>query len=214
MPPRTSLIGQTFGRLIVIDAGPPEPATNRVYYTSVAICDCGSVVCVRNGNLASGQTRSCGCLRKEATAQRRRIHGQAAVNGRTRTYAAWRNLIERCYRSTNPQFANYGGRGITVCDEWRHSYPAFYAYMGECPPGLEIERIDNEQGYQPGNVKWGTETEQSRNRRNNIPIAVHGFTGCLSAACEFFGVKYSKAYYHVVRCSRPPETIFKLTSSH
>lgn len=211
MPPRTSLTGQTFGRLIVIEAGPPEPATSRIFYTSIARCDCGSIVCVRNGNLTSGQTKSCGCLRKEATAQRQRIHGQAAVNGRTRTYAAWRNLIERCYRSNNPQFENYGGRGITVCDEWRHSYTAFYAYMGDCPPGLEIDRWPDKNGnYEPGNCRWATETEQSRNRRNNIPISVHGFTGCLSAACEFFGVKYRRAYYLIVTCKRTPEAVFRL----
>jgi hypothetical protein len=76
-------------------------------------------------------------------------------------------MRDRCYRSKHPYFKDYGGRGITVCGAWRRSFLAFYAHMGNCPEGLSLDRIDNEGNYEPGNCKWSTALEQTRNRRTN-----------------------------------------------
>jgi len=83
----------------------------------------------------------------------------------TRTYRKWDSMIARCHRPSHPAFKYYGGRGITVCDKWRNDFSAFLADMGEAPPGLWLDRIDNAKGYEPGNCRWVTPSESARNRR-------------------------------------------------
>lgn len=83
----------------------------------------------------------------------------------TRIYRIWSGMKERCFNPNNEHFRIYGGRGIFVCEKWRSSFLAFYADMGDAPPGLTIDRIDNDKGYEPGNCRWATPLEQVRNSR-------------------------------------------------
>ena len=104
-------------------------------------------------------------------------------------HRVWRNMIRRCTNQKAAAYADYGGRGITVCDRWLASFENFLADMGRKPsPDLEIERIDNDGGYDPGNCRWATRKENSRNRRSNRMITLDGQTKALAAWCEESGL--------------------------
>ena len=84
----------------------------------------------------------------------------------TLSYKRWESIKQRCTNPNNPSYRNYGGRGITMCDEWAESFESFHAHVGECPgPGLSLDRINNEKGYEPGNVRWASASQQMKNRR-------------------------------------------------
>lgn len=86
----------------------------------------------------------------------------------TPLYAIWCAIIQRCTNPNDPAYPNYGGRGITICDQWRHDFVAFRDHVGDPPPDLTLDRIDNDRGYEPGNVRWATRAEQNRNRRAHV----------------------------------------------
>ena len=132
-------------------------------------CECGNEITVLANSLRQGNTNSCGCLQQERRSQigkTNRTHGESnSENGQpSREYRAWNSLKERCHNPKNKDFAEYGGRGITVCERW-NSYENFLADMGRCPPGKSIDRIDNSGNYEPGNCRWSTSSEQNKNRR-------------------------------------------------
>jgi len=97
------------------------------------------------------------------------------AKSKEKEYAVWIAMRQRCSNPRNQGYHNYGGRGIFVCARWE-SYDNFISDMGYCPPGLTIERIDNDKGYGPANCKWATREEQSLNRRNTHKVTYHGVT--------------------------------------
>jgi hypothetical protein len=130
------------------------------------VCDCGSHVIATSNNLRTGNTLSCGCLQVDVVKQRSTTHGHTVGRSTTPEYRSWAAARNR---SENPNFAqtkDYSDRGIKMCKEWADSFEAFLAYIGPKPArGLTLERMDNDKGYEPGNVKWATRAEQNRNRR-------------------------------------------------
>lgn len=116
-----------------------------------------------------------------------------------RSYQIWSGMIQRCYNGNYRSFVDYGGRGITVCDEWRESVHAFIRDMGPAPDGLTIERIDNTGPYEPDNCRWATMREQSRNRRSNIMVTMRGETRCLKEWTDRTGVSYDAARMRIKR---------------
>lgn len=150
--PRIIPAGARYGKLTV--TVPRSVGEKRVQCR----CDCGQT---RSVPLTSwGRTRSCGCARREANVARCTTHGHSSDS----LYLTWSDLVGRCTRPSHKRYADYGGRGIQVCARWR-SFAAFLADVGERPPGLTLDRIDNDGNYEPGNVRWTTRSVQNRNRR-------------------------------------------------
>ncbi len=176
------LVGQRFARLLVLSSGSVQNGKT----TSVCLCDCGNTSTIVNSDLRSGHTKSCGCFQQETRLATNITHGQSRIG--SRTYDAWLNMKRRCLDPSNKYFANYGGRGITVCQQWQDSFEKFFTDMGECPPNLTIERLNNAKGYEPGNCEWITRKAQNRNKRNNHVLTVRGVTGCLKELSERFSV--------------------------
>jgi hypothetical protein len=157
MPPKClDEMGHRYGRLTVIASA----GLIKHQMRWVCQCICGRTCVVSGVALREGNTTSCGCKRGDSL----RRHGDAARTGRSREYDAWASMKRRCLTPTHPEWPNYGGRGITVCDRWR-VYEQFLADVGRCPPGHSLDRIDNDAGYEPGNVRWATPAQQTLNRR-------------------------------------------------
>lgn len=136
---------------------------NKVYL--LCKCECGTEKEVIIKNLKSGVSKSCGCLNIKRLKERA-THGKR----HTRVWRIWQAMKNRCYNPNVKQYKNYGGRGIKVCDEWKDNFVAFYDYMGDCPEGFSIDRIDVNGNYEPGNVRWSSPMRQMSNKTNNRKI--------------------------------------------
>jgi len=186
MPKPACLIGRRFTRWLVIAELPPRRYGKQPHRQFLCRCDCGKEKSVSYANLTAGRSVSCGCIHRDLVK-----HGHAHDGKLTRTYIAWCSMITRC----NSTHINYGGRGIEVCQRWRESFTNFLADMGECPPGLELDRWPDKNGnYEPGNCRWANDMQQSRNRRSNRVLTVRGKTACLSELCEHFGANQRRVW--------------------
>lgn len=160
MTQKADVLGQKFGRYTVIANS--DKRTKAMKQMVLCRCDCGNEREVTVGNLRSGISKSCGCLKAEKTSERRKKHGFS----KTTMYHRYRAMIARCYDPTHKEFHNYGGRGIKVCERWLESVENYIQDMG-FPPFKEasVDRTNNDLGYFPENCRWATKREQSLNRR-------------------------------------------------
>ena len=156
-------IGQRFGRLLVIGYSHVTKERSAAWECK---CECGQIIVVRVQHLRSGHTQSCGCYNRERVRKALFKHGNAVRSQpKTPEYNSWYGMKSRCYEKNAKGYKNWGGRGISVCDRWRNSFPNFLADMGRKPsPDLSIDRIDNDGNYEPGNCRWATRSQQQRNK--------------------------------------------------
>jgi len=158
--PVRQLVGERFGLLLVVE--PAGFAKGRALWRCV--CDCGATDVIAVGNaLQQGKKGSCGCDVKARIGAAHRTHGQAGGK-RTSAYERWKSMKARCGNPNNAAWHNYGGRGIEVCERWTNSFEAYYADIGDPPePGLSLDRINNDGNYELGNVRWATQSQQTKN---------------------------------------------------
>ena len=197
--------GDRYGEYTVLCEAPRgyKPSGQPVRVLTVQ-CSCGTVKDVRLASLREGTTISCGHVHKEITRQLGRsmkTHGQS----RTQFFYVWTGMLQRCHNPNDKSYPRYGGRGVAVCEEWRNSFEAFAAYMGDRPPGMTVDRINSDGNYEPGNVRWATYKQQARNTSRNRMIEVDGVVKCAAEWCEETGIEWGKARYEL-RMGRNPFT--------
>ena len=176
-----NLVGQRFGRLVVLE-DTKIMVPNRTQTYQKCLCDCGNIVIVPKSYLKSEHTRSCGCWVKEMHT----THGLS----QSRIYKVYSGMKKRCYDKNHKIYNRYGGRGITICDEWLNDFMAFYNWSmaNGYQDNLTIDRIDNNKGYSPDNCRWVTMLEQAQNTSKNVNITYKGKTQTISAWSRETGI--------------------------
>lgn len=168
MPRSIDLTGRRFGRLVAVAR---QRESNRTKY--LCECDCGNNTKVFHDNLITGHTQSCGCLSKETHTKYK--------NFNLRLYKIHHGMVNRCSNPLNQAYVYYGGRGISVIDEWL-DFDSFYnwAVRNGYSDNLTIDRIDTNGNYSPTNCKWSTKAEQNRNKRDTRNITYRAITKCVT----------------------------------
>lgn len=185
------LTGERFGRLRVLQRDGCNKHGQVKWWCR---CDCGTEKHVLGTCLTRGMTASCGCLHREVTGNINKSHGMT----RTRIYAIWHSMIDRCHLPTNDAYSRYGGRGIHVCSEW-HDFTKFYADMGDAPKGMSLERVDNDGDYYPENVVWADAKTQANNRRSNVVLEHNGKKQTMQQWCDELSLKIGTVWARINR---------------
>lgn len=176
-------IGTRFGKLVVMGRG---SNTTRGTVRWHCACDCGGASLVRGVSLRRGDIQNCRKCRRVA-----RRHGHGG-NKQSSTYRSWHHAVQRCANTRLPRYADYGGRGISMCDRWT-KFENFLADMGERPAGMSLDRIDNDGNYEPGNCRWATPREQAANQREKKNrVRVEGKT--IHEWATVLGISYGTAH--------------------
>lgn len=200
--------GQKFGRLTVLHKLPPRDNGGSNW---LCRCECGAEFTAIGSNIRKGDTRSCGCLaaewskhlgsNKEFISKRAAavtLHGHKRRGGMTAEYRTWLGIKRRCHDVGYKDYANWGGRGIAVCERWDESFECFLADMGPRPPGHSIDRINPQGDYSPENCRWATAQQQGETKRSNIAVTVNGVSfPTLASACRHFGVGTTVANFRI-----------------
>jgi hypothetical protein len=175
------------------------------------ICDCGTPSVAHGADLRRGKVRSCGCLQVEAAKKgARRTHGAA----HTPEYRSWVSMIRRCTDSSCSYYHRYGGRGITVCEQWLLSFETFLRDMGSRPKGTTIDRKENNGNYEPDNCRWATPAEQAANTSTAVLVTANGKTQPKEAWARELGVSSQAIGYRLKQGLSHEEAINKPFRSH
>lgn len=151
-------------------------------------CICGTEKIIHTGHVNCGNITSCGCIKTP------KYHSDSY-----NIYQAFKDINKRCYDIRNKEYKNYGGRGISVCDEWKNNLTSFrkWAISHGYKHGLTIDRTNNNDGYSPENCRWVTQKEQMRNTRVNRLLTYNGETHCLAEWAEILNIPISRIHYRL-----------------
>lgn len=180
------ITGEKFNRLTVLKR--EENKGTRAYW--LCKCDCGNEIITDGKRLRSGYTKSCGCLQKEKAFFNNKFkHGLAD----TRLSNIYFKMKSRCTNSHSKRYKDYGGRGITICDEWMKESKNFFewAINNGYKKDLTLERINNEKGYSPDNCKWATYQDQANNTRRNHLVTIDGESHTIAEWSRITNISYS-----------------------
>lgn len=199
------ITGKKYGKLTVIEQSGKDKHNNILWKCQ---CECGNVTSVSGYRLRNGVVKSCGCFRKEFPAKRFRRHGLRHHP----LYVIWVDMRRRCETEKDCRYKDYGGRGISVCEEW-HDFQTFYnwAIKAGYKEELSIDRIDNDENYTPQNCRWATREEQANNKRNNRPICIDGETKNLFQWCRQYNINPSTVITRINRGWSEKDAITKST---
>ena len=169
MAPRPQdLTGRRFNKLVALELVEDRRGKRDRVRLWRCRCDCGNEPIVAQRYLTAGGTKSCGCI----IGKHKRTHGGTG----TAEFRIWDSMRRRCGDPKHPSYADYGGRGIRVCERWQ-DFAAFRDDVGPRPtPEHQIERVDNDCGYEPENCVWATRVAQSNNRRSSRRLTMNGET--------------------------------------
>lgn len=180
MLPESQLIGKKHGKLVIQSFSHKDEHGKRIWN---CLCECGKIIAL--SHVEFSRKKTCGCFDEKRAGTRYKTHGMS----QTSEWSIWHGIRKRCLCKTDQVYHRYGGRGITMCQEWIDSFEAFYADMGPRPVGKTIDRIDNNFGYSKENCRWVDWKTQQRNRRSNHLITFQGETKCLIEWAEQFGIR-------------------------
>lgn len=201
------LTGKRFGRLTVVEY---LYGKNRQSYWR-CICDCGKEKITRASSLKAGLTRSCGCFHSDRSKVVCSNNFKTHQGSKTRLFKIWVGMKKRCFDVKEPAYVNYGGRGITICDDWKNDFVSFrdWALNSGYEQNLTIDRIDNNGDYEPSNCKWSSAKEQANNRRSNILFAYKGKVQNLKTWCEELSLNYKSVWSRIRQQNKSFEDAIK-----
>lgn len=194
-------IGEKFNRLTVIGDAPYLPSNRNRRVT--ARCDCGAVKDYILSEVRHGKTRSCGCLQRSGECAHK-THGHTRGRKFSPEYHSWASMMTRCRNPKSTHYADYGGRGIVVCERW-NEFDNFLADMGPRLAGTTLEREDVNGNYDPGNCVWANNKRQSNNKRDNTFFEYGGRRQTVSEWAAEFGLAYNTLFARVQRLKWPIE---------
>jgi hypothetical protein len=199
MKVRKNLAGQRFGRWVAVEL---VGRTRSGKGNAIWLFRCGGCGAELRNTVQHlrPDRRSCGCVVHRHGNFK---HGHRRGGVKSKEYNAWRSMKRRCFDPRHHHYDYYGGAGITVAEEWVHSFANFVRDVGPCPTDRHsfrsLDRIDNSWGYHKGNVRWATVAQQNNNQTSNILVFVNGETLTFAQACRRYGIKYSSAWYRLER---------------
>lgn len=193
MPKKLELIGKKFNRWTVLwKIKIRKPGTHWI-----CKCDCGNFGICKGADLKTGNTKSCGCLHKEMASKSNKKHGLY----KTKLYRVWHAMKDRCYNHNDKKYTNYGGRGITVCNQWKYNFADFYSWAisNGYKEGLSIDRINNNGNYEPSNCRFADVYTQANNKTTNTFLTYKGESKTLSQWARETGIDNDTIKWRIKR---------------